>query len=391
MIKKRNIENIYIAFLLLVWALYSCYSMFVGEDKGLNISGGFTPLFAVFSFVLSLPYLFANFLELFCKRKHGKVLSKWIFYFFYVSIVVLLLYENSNINGIIYNEVQVLLPLAVMLVMYLYIRRNGVTDFFLVSCLCVFFILVLQYFRLYTILNALIDAHIGGAYYPLFLLPVLLLIASNKLKYVVILVVLCVLLSSLKRGGLVAFGLGLLAYIVCDNMISVKQGMRRISLSVFFIVVLISAFLWMDTYNDDSIIERFSMIQDDEGSGRIGIWKQTWFMIINSSGLNFLFGHGYNAVVRDSPLFFSAHNDLLEIWYDYGLIGLLLFLIAMFSWLKLMHRLYVIKYPLFPHLAMLAMIVAVLMMISHVVIYPWMIWVCFSLGTLVGKIDARYN
>ena len=389
MIKKRNIEYVYITFLLLIWTLYSCYSMFNSEDKGYNILGGFSPLLSVFSFVISLLYLLVNYVGIFCKKKHGKMLLRWIVYFLYVSLVVLLLSGNANINSIIYNQVQVMLPMMVMLVMYLYIRRNGITEFFLTTCLCVFFILVVQYFRLYSILNTLIDAHIGGAYYPVFLLPVVLMNNSNKVKLFVVVITFIVLLSSLKRGGIVAFGLGVLTYLICYNMISNKQRIKGLFLAVFAIAILIVVFLWMNTYNSDSIIERFYSIQEDEGSGRIDVWKQTWFMIVNSSASNFLFGHGYSAVLRDSPLFLSAHNDLLEILYDYGFICLLLFIGVLSSWIRLIQNLYTVKDALFPHLAMLLVIVVVFMTISHVLIYPWMLWVCLCLGVFMGQIDRN--
>jgi O-antigen ligase len=49
-------------------------------------------------------------------------------------------------------------------------------------------------------------------------------------------------------------------------------------------------------------------------------------MIEQSTKAQLILGHGHNAVRRDSPLEISAHNEYLEIIYDYGIIALTIYL-----------------------------------------------------------------
>jgi len=49
-------------------------------------------------------------------------------------------------------------------------------------------------------------------------------------------------------------------------------------------------------------------------------------MIVKSSPSHILLGHGHNAVKRESIMDISAHNEFLEIIYDYGIIILLVYI-----------------------------------------------------------------
>lgn len=385
MLKRSTVENIYILFLLFIWTMYSCFAMVDGEDKGLNIGSGLTPIFVVLSFILSIPYLIINFSDLFKRRMYRHLLNRWACYYMFVFIVTFLLSGGYGVKAAIFRQINVILPFVVMLVIFLYVQRYGVTVFFQNACFVIFLVLIIQYFRLYSILEALLDTRVGGSYYSLLLLPIILFYPKKEIRYISVVLTLLVLLSSLKRGGLLAFALGILVYIIFSELITKKQHLRGILISAISVIALVLVFLWIDMHSETSMIERFSSIREDEGSGRMDVWRQTWLMILNSSGLHFLFGHGYGAVLQNSPLFLSAHNDWLEIWYDYGFFSFLLFIGVMFSWLQLVLHLYKCRHPLTPHLAMLLVIVGVLMMISHIIIYPWMIWVCLSLGVFLGQ------
>ena len=69
-------------------------------------------------------------------------------------------------------------------------------------------------------------------------------------------------------------------------------------------------------------IEMFGGITFD--NGRYKIYGAVSSAFFNSSIPHFLFGHGDNAVKRDFNI--GAHNDLLEIGYDFGVIAALLYI-----------------------------------------------------------------
>ena len=104
-------------------------------------------------------------------------------------------------------------------------------------------------------------------------------------------------------------------------------------------------------------------------NGRETIYEYTWQMIMNSDVEEWVLGHGHNAVFEDSPLTISAHNEFLEVIYDYGIIVLVLYL---FFWLYVVRRwlfhmrcqtIYYIPYTLS------ICIFAVMAMVSQLILY----------------------
>ena len=57
-----------------------------------------------------------------------------------------------------------------------------------------------------------------------------------------------------------------------------------------------------------------------------------WSHFLNKGFINLLLGSGYFAVAMDTHL--SAHNDFMEILYDYGFLGLVLFVLFWISLIK---------------------------------------------------------
>ena len=59
-------------------------------------------------------------------------------------------------------------------------------------------------------------------------------------------------------------------------------------------------------------------------NGRYDIYSKVSSAILNAEAIPFLFGHGHAAVKRDFGI--GAHNDFLEIGYDYGIIVALIYI-----------------------------------------------------------------
>ena len=95
-------------------------------------------------------------------------------------------------------------------------------------------------------------------------------------------------------------------------------------------------------------------------------------------------GHGYNAVLVDSPIHLSAHNDFLEILYDYGLVGLSLYLVFVLSFLKVSLRAFRKNADIAPVLCFQFSNFFILSNISHVFIYMLMPFVTFTYGMGLG-------
>lgn len=122
---------------------------------------------------------------------------------------------------------------------------------------------------------------------------------------------------------------------------------------------------------DNNIFERFESIQKDNGSGRTDVWTEAWRLITDQGIFTYFVGNGFNTVVHNSRYVLSAHNDYLEAWFDFGLIGMLLYIISLCLLFKDIFECLKTKKEYAPAMSVLGALIIVLTMISHIAIYYW--------------------
>lgn len=172
------------------------------------------------------------------------------------------------------------------------------------------------------------------SYFMITILPLLPWL-KVKTRYVLVAMSILTMLLSAKRTGILMGTTQLLCYFY--------MSVRRVSDYIKRIPIVISAVLMgagiVSVYFDEQfyhILQRFQNIEDDGGSGRDIVYSKVLSSIFDSDVLSFTFGHGYNAVLLDRVgLGFSAHNEFLEVFYDYGLIGFLAFVFVFFLILRI--------------------------------------------------------
>lgn len=91
--------------------------------------------------------------------------------------------------------------------------------------------------------------------------------------------------------------------------------------------------------------------------------------------------------MHSSRYVLSAHNDYLEAWYDFGIIGMGLYVLAMLSLFKDIIVCIKVKKQYAPAMAALGAIILVLSMISHIAIYYWFNVVVLSIAYFEGCYD----
>jgi O-antigen ligase len=107
-------------------------------------------------------------------------------------------------------------------------------------------------------------------------------------------------------------------------------------------------------------------MQEDRGSERLDIYSNILNLLSTSSSQSLLFGHGgYQAV--ETKLKILAHNDFLEILYDFGIVTFIAYFVFFIQLRKYMGRIlkykkiipienrnaYIVAYILFLFLGML--------------------------------------
>lgn len=205
-------------------------------------------------------------------------------------------------------------------------------------------------------------------YFILLTLPWLLY--DQKTQRVILLLFVFVLLSflSLKRSAMLSIIIICVFYII-----SVLRSRRN---RLFFVVISLFL-LWgineiydvLDEKTGGKVTERVERDETDNSRGRLVIYQLTWDMLKNSSLEQIIYGHGHFAVKQDSFLEMSAHNDFLEVIYDYGA---LIFVLYLSLWLYVIRRCYLLfrnKSPMFYPYAVSFSLFLILSNISHLILY----------------------
>lgn len=172
-------------------------------------------------------------------------------------------------------------------------------------------------------------------YFPLLTAPFLLCYSNKRLQTVILIGISLLSIWSFKRGVLLIVLLVWLFYF-WQTVRGKRNVLAIIVIAGVFLLGSIYTLKRMDQASGGVITARAEKTQDDEGGGRLNIWTIVVAMIDVSSPTQKIIGHGHFGVSHDSPLGLSAHNDFLEVIYDYGLIVFFLYLLL---WLYVIKRL----------------------------------------------------
>jgi len=171
----------------------------------------------------------------------------------------------------------------------------------------------------------------------LLLLPMLFLMKNQIQKWITLTVCLFFILSSAKRGNIVAAVIPVVLFVYSMLKDSRRSGIKIILVLAFIVVGSIMTYRWV--VNNDYLMYRIEKTQEGNSSGRDVIYAGTWHAWYDSdSFVNQLLGLGFDGTLRlEATTHHHAHNDWLEVLVDYGLFGVLLYL-AMFISLFLQVR-----------------------------------------------------
>lgn len=165
------------------------------------------------------------------------------------------------------------------------------------------------------------------SYFLITTLPLAYLLNNRKVSnFILLLAVIASVLSGKRTGAVVCFFVVIL--FILSNHKGIRSKIRSVLKLSFLIVVgcLLLSIVFESRF--ELLIDRMLTISDDGGSGR----DQVFALVINDFSKShfgqMLFGHGYNSVINSpSSLGYSAHNEFLEVLYDYGAFGLFLYLL----------------------------------------------------------------
>lgn len=208
-------------------------------------------------------------------------------------------------------------------------------------------------------------------YLPYFAFPWALSNSNSKLRLYIILLMSIVVYFTLKRTVFIGFILSVFAYYLIDRI--VNQG--GLNFKILFSMVSLTLLLYLsftilDSKFGNVFTQRIEGISEDKGSGRFDIYDEVLFYQAKSSKAEWFLGHGHNSVVKVTKEKASAHNDWLEILYDYGLLAILLYVIINGYLIKYIFRLIRCRSKFAAPFAVSYIIFFISSISSNVIIYP---------------------
>lgn len=384
-LSKEKLIKSYYYIALIVFALSACVVMFDQES-----SGGI----AYSNYIIALAFLMWGMFAFrpFVKDYFVEIPSNTIFFLnIYILWALLVTAINpvgvegisSYINSLFWSA----FPFLILNTTYYFIIHKGDSKWLKKIFIVITALFLLTYYSFYDVDNILMNIHLGSSYYTLYMMP-LVLVYPSKIGKIFWTIIICIaVFSSVKRGGVLALALAMLAYIITNQLVSKRSKFAKIMIGVCILAAFVVVFAYIGTMGDNNIFERFESIQEDNGSGRTDVWNEAWRLINNQGAITYFIGNGFNTVVLNSRYVLSAHNDYLEAWFDFGLIGMLLYITSLMLFFKDIFKCLKEKKEYAPAMSFLGILIIVLTMISHIAIYYW-----FNVIVLnIAYFEGRYN
>lgn len=227
-------------------------------------------------------------------------------------------------------------------------------------------------------------------FYLLTLLPWLLASKRQSIRLLSVLFVLAMSVFCLKRSAMMSSIICTLIVIYVEFIKGNANKVGAVCLSILFVFSAFGLMYYTNRINDGAAVERVENLEDDEGSGRLERYRDVLKLLRDEDNKGkIVFGHGYRTVEEKLGESSSAHNDFLEVLYDYGIIGLLLFALFHLSLIKRVIFLRKIESEYAEGYMVSYVIFFIMSMVSHLIIYPtYFIFLTSYWGAIEGHLIA---
>lgn len=315
----------------------------------------------------------------------SKLFKFWLIYVILNNVVTNVVVVRNYTESLI-----IIIPFISFFVSQIMFREYDFMDFYKYMVMFSLMVLTWLYYNEYNMSNLYFTdntrASLNIAYIPFLFLPSVLLFKKKVLKITFIVVISIIMISSMKRAGLLALITSLGVYYIAEYLKN-SQKQNKV-FGVIIIASLIGVIVFgIFTYNkktDNFLITRIEQINEDEGSGRKDVYQEVVELITHSNGFNLIFGHGENAVMRTTKDKLSSHSDFLEIIYNYGVIIFLVYLMIHYQLIAYIRKLFRERSEYATAFLVSYIQFLILSTISHIIVYPYFIILTFFWGMILG-------
>lgn len=327
-IKKDNsvTRNRVLTIWLIISFLYAILKMYRNSLVGVSgSSGGIWNVLNVSFVALSVLLLMS------CIKKSIAlpiVINDGFIYSFYVAVISFINLRGFSVN-IMFSFVMLFYFVSVMFAFY-YAASKGISRFeYRIYNVLYFVLAAFTLFLMYSrvVLNRT-GVYQSDAYFLLCALPLVLLFDKKTNMFIKLIPLVVCLMMAGKRTGFIAMICAVFVYYAVDsiqkkNIEAFLKVIFKLSLAA---VVLLAAYFFLESRLNLSLFDRMETITTDGGSGRDEIYSGILQAIMSSDFFGFFFGHGLSGIQLVYGSNTGAHNDFLEIMYNYGIFALVLLL-----------------------------------------------------------------
>lgn len=166
---------------------------------------------------------------------------------------------------------------------------------------------------------------VADVYFPLGLLPFTVIYVKKKNSLLPMALLAVALVLTGKRAGILALiPMAIIIYLGETNDDNTNSNIKKIIVISIIGITMYFLAIYLDEYFNLGFLERLSRLKEDGGSGRAERWDRVLAALRDSEGISLLFGHGWGSV--SELLGGHAHNDFLEIFYEFGLVSVILYI-----------------------------------------------------------------
>jgi len=312
------------------------------DNSAISGSGYFLILFMVFSFV----YIIRNYNILL--KSH--ILLKSALVYGTLALLINLLYFKGLFFDLIRTSNAIFQWVFALIVGYMIAfkdqkNKNRTIFLLLIATLPVTLYNIFNY-SFESVFQLQVFNVFDATFILLVILPFVFTLKNDLLKIILVVLIGVVAFMSFKRTTIISYIIVVVLYYV-NTIFSggLNSKSRNKYLLIFSVIIgaliIYQSFNYIEKVSGGLISERLNKMQEDRGSERLDIYSNILNLLSTSSSQSLLFGHGgYRAV--ELKLKILAHNDFLEILYDFGIVTFIAYFVFFIQLTKYIGR--ILKY-----------------------------------------------
>lgn len=298
---------------------------------------------------------------------------------YYITILIMLFW-HSNMSSEVFLLCS-MIPFAFMISYFGFLKNRNIERIIQFQC-CVYILVWILFMYNKLFLYQAGAGKLNSVFYVVLLLPFIL--SLNNQFWVKILIGLLVIavVISMKRTAVVIVLFGILVFLWFGK----EQNKVRVLKILIALFVMLLVIMVIQNKIGVDIIGKFEAISEDGGSGRVEMYSVLFNLIFKRSPTSILIGDGYYGVIN--IIGETAHNDFLEILFDFGVIGFLSYLFIYYCLLRTFIKMKKQKYKYSVQFLVSIIIFTIMSMLSHVIMIPsYMMYICMFWGLVLADFE----